>query len=636
MIDRLALAALARAVDADGDLDTAGEALDRADPLLRGAARRRLREAHADALLATSAPRADEGRHALRLAYLSLARALPPAEERDDVPAVDAAFTAARALRPAGGRFWWATTLVAAVLAAGAAAGYVAVRSDGPLAPLPAPAEAPGPPARGAFATGGVPAPLPGDAVLQRVFAHALPDYLITLDRLGEARRGGAAPADLAALEKALGDAREQALGAEAGGALGEAPARALAGLLAAAKEAAEAPAGDRGDRTTDALAEATGALDDALAAAGAGYFVDGDVIREGDRRLVMAYSFAVERVNLFTAGAETVRALHLRRVDRLNWSHTLLGFSRPHLRAALVLLDQLEDQVLTLIAPGLAPGASVRLFDAEATGIPERAAVEARAGALARAEYGALPGLDAAAARLGETLGRRGALLETLARRAEARGLALVVPGTLRLPEGFARGLSGLATQRELAELTTLDEALAGPESQRLVLALRDALAASVERHEVQHRLDAHRPRVMPKTLGERIGPLTENGRERRPAVAARAELSAYLAELARDARTGRVGLGAVARFLFDRHLHGTPECYAAWEILEGLGAVLGLPAEAPLVAAGAVDRRAAARLYLALAAQPPERLRDAAQRLWAQLFAAPLPDLHAAAPSP
>jgi hypothetical protein len=376
----------------------------------------------------------------------------------------------------------------------------------------------------------------------------------------------------------------------------------------------------------------ATAALDDEIAATGAGYFVDGDAIHDSasGRRLSVVYAFAVERVSLFTAGDTTVPALHVRRIDHLNWTHTLLGFTRPHLRSAVVLLDQLDEHVLTLIAPGLARGASVRLFDADAD-VPERAAVEARAGELARAEYGALPGVDAvAAAKLGELLGRRRGLLEALEKRATERGMALVVPPLLRLPEGFSRSLAGLAGKAELAELGTIDEALGGDEDLRAFAALREALGASVERHEVQHRLDARAPRVMPKELSERVGPLEKDGKERGHAAAARAELSAYLAELARDERTGVFGVGMVARFLFDKHLHGTAESNAAVVILEGLASELALPPEAPLVVSHTVDRRVASKLYLALTAVPAERLRGAAKRLWERLFAAPLPALH------
>jgi hypothetical protein len=183
-----------------------------------------------------------------------------------------------------------------------------------------------------------------------------------------------------------------------------------------------------------------------------------------------------------------------------------------------------------------------------------------------------------------------------------------------------------------ELREMMEIDAALDDRTRIDAFAALRSALAASVERHEVQHRLDAlgPQPPPMPAPLEARVGPLATGGKERRLAATARAELSAYLAELARDAQTPRVGLTLIARFLFDQRLQGSPECYAALTILEGLAEGLGTPARAPLVHAGAVDRRAAADLYLALTALPPARLNAAARTLWERLFAAPLPDLH------
>ncbi len=167
--------------------------------------------------------------------------------------------------------------------------------------------------------------------------------------------------------------------------------------------------------------------------------------------------------------------------------------------------------------------------------------------------------------------------------------------------------------------------------------MALRDALASSVERHEVQHRLDAlaSGPPPMPRELEALVGPLEDAGKEVPLAAAARAELSAYLAELARDPRTPRVGLTLIARFLFDRSMHGAAECYAALVIVQGLAARLGVPGGDALLTGRTVDRRAVATVWLALAALPPERLRAAARAQWEALFGAPLPELRLVAPA-
>jgi hypothetical protein len=641
MIDQAVLAAVAAAVDRGGDLDRALAELRRVDPLLRGAARRRLRAAHADALLSTPIKQGPEaGCHALRLTYLLIARAIPSRAARGDVAAIEAAFTSARASRrPARQAPWWPSGIAAiTVLAAGAAGVAAAAHPSSPPAPLQSSAASPSappvPPMRGAFAEGGAPARLPGDAAVARALATDLPDYLTALDRRSEARQGGHPEGDAGGDPEAeMRAAKARALSPEVRDALGPAGAQALEALFSAASAAAEANAPSRGP----GLAEAVAAFDDALAASGLGYFLDGDVITEAEdgRRLVLVYSFRVARVGLYASGTTTVRALRLRRLDHLNWSPTLLGFTRPTLRVAAVLLDQLDEQVVARVAPGLADGASVPLFDPDAPA-EERAAVEARAGELLREEYGALPGLDRiAAVKLGKLLGKRGALVTRWEKLASARGLVLRAPTGLRLPEGFAKSIERLVPRDDLEDLALIQAALDDQTREDAFLALRDALASSVERHEVQHRLDAAglEPPPMPAALEALVGPLGRPGDEGHLAAAARDELSAYLAELSRDPRTPRVGLALLSRFLFDRRLHGTPESYAALTILEGLGKELG-KAPRPLLHDGAVDRRAASALWLDLVAGPPQRLRDAAATLWASLFSKPLPDLHPLAP--
>src|SRR5580704_12259582 len=125
VIARAALAALAAAIEQGGDVDVAYAALRRADPLLRGAARRRVRAAWADACLSTRVKHGEEGeRHTLRIAYLLVAGSPPYTATIDDVAAVEATFERARATRPvAPGGFWWATGLVILALFSAVAAG---------------------------------------------------------------------------------------------------------------------------------------------------------------------------------------------------------------------------------------------------------------------------------------------------------------------------------------------------------------------------------------------------------------------------------------------------------------------------------------------------------------------------------
>jgi hypothetical protein len=327
------------------------------------------------------------------------------------------------------------------------------------------------------------------------------------------------------------------------------------------------------------------------------------------------------------------VRALEVRRKDRLNWKHTLLGFTRPHLRDALVLLDQIDEQLVRSVLPGLGDDRAVNLFDEDDDAPPASASrVRARAGEVVRAEYGSAPGIDAkASARLGTLLARRRTLVAGWQKLARARGFVLVPPTKLRADLDYPRALRGLAPDAELTELRAIEDKLSEPDIEQTYETLRDVLVDSVRRHEIQHRLDlAGDARRMPEPLERYVGKALENGVPRQNASAARDELSAYLAELARAKRTPRTNLGRIAGFLLQKRSWRAPESYAALVIFEGLRLDM-MPARAregpPLVVRREIDREAVAKLYLALTEADPADLRTAAARLWERLFSASLP---------
>jgi hypothetical protein len=143
----------------------------------------------------------------------------------------------------------------------------------------------------------------------------------------------------------------------------------------------------------------------------------------------------------------------------------------------------------------------------------------------------------------------------------------------------------------------------------------LADPLIESVERHEVQHRLDgAAGGRRMPDALRAYVG---EGG------LRAREELSAHLAELSRGpGDTTRLELALLSHALFDRDAWGTAECWAAVTIFEGL-----YPDDGPLVGGGEIDRAKAARMFYRLLDRPEADVRRDAGALWERLFGLPLP---------
>ena len=670
------MAVIARAVDAQDDVDTACERLALVDPLLRRRVRREIRDAYVDAQLSTHLRQGEAaGVHAFRLAYLKLAGAEVAPAAADDVEHVSAAFEAARARRgDTLPRFWWWSALLVLVIGLAASAyGLVVYRAFGPSPPAADASLAP-PPRRAAL--GRTP---PGDPAVARALGEALPEYLIRLDRLAHAVQAGAPAAERAARAAEVEEAARQVLAKEAMERLGPAGAVKLEALLAATREAASPKLPGASAQVGEPILAATAALDEELDEADLGYFLDGDVLTDTrtGKRLVVIYTFTIESASLFAAGSAEVRALDLRRLDHLNWSQALLGFTRPNLREALVLLDQVDEQLVSYVLPGLAPGERVALFGdvadrSDAMGDPRdpvrgdregdpmaargledegavgavgadtmarlRAAVEARAGDLARQDYGSLPGLDAvAAAEMGRLLARRRGVVDGIERALAARQIALQRPAKLRLEPSLTEELRGLAPASALDDLRAIDAALATPAVLAAYATIRDALVDSVERHEVQHRLDYGREGglPMPPALAAYVGPAGEGESEAlRFASQARAELSAYLAELARDTRATRSNLTMIARFLFNPRLQGVAECYAALAIVDGLVTELAIPKRGPLVRGGHVDRVVVAELYLALTARPPDELRAAAARRWRALFSADLPTIAAVRP--
>ena len=128
-----------------------------------------------------------------------------------------------------------------------------------------------------------------------------------------------------------------------------------------------------------------------------------------------------------------------------------------------------------------------------------------------------------------------------------------------------------------------------------------------------------------MPAELEAYVGASERDGD---PASRARAELSAYLAEIARDDRTTRSNVTLLSRYLFAKRLQGTAECYAALVTFEGLARELRIDG-AGLVDARMINRAKVSDLFLALMAKTQPEIRDAAKRLWESLFQTPLPDL-------
>ena len=133
-------------------------------------------------------------------------------------------------------------------------------------------------------------------------------------------------------------------------------------------------------------------------------------------------------------------------------------------------------------------------------------------------------------------------------------------------------------------------------------------AIELAVARHEVRHRLDfsaGHDP-------GDRV----------------KLEVRAYLAELADDPTTPRLGLALLCRAAFDRSLWRTADSVAAAYILEDLAPEIGMGA-VTIMRRGEIDQAAAAKVFMAATDKTPDELRAAAGRVWKRKYSDPLVSL-------
>lgn len=614
MIRRHVLAALATGISA-GDDDAARSYLRRIDYLVRRAARRRLEAALIDAALATNETDSTDPeavRHIQRVAALSVAKA-PLPDDLADRERVAAAYRALPSVKAGGLPI---ATILAGVTAALAVASLALVIALRPPKAKRAYARSLPPPAAGAFKDGGVPLP---DPAIEKLFRDELTDLVLESDR---DRQSGGMDKDRKAHSDAL-------LAAPAIAAKGPALAKAWRDMLGMldrwvsvpmASEEFETIARDFRHRVRD--------VSDQLAAAGIGYYLEGDVmIRGSGAANALVYSYRVEEVVFVTAGTQPRRVLSLRRLDQINLVHTLLGMQSTELGDPVLLLDQIDQHVATQVLPVLRPGAAYELGD-HAFVLGDGAALSAAAGEVIRSELSRALGKDAAAAQsIATLLAERGALVDEWREIMDAKGWRFGRTNELFLPEGLIDGLDGHVVNAQRDRARAIEDELAKLEAPRIASLVHQMVAATVRRHEAQHGLDDDRaePLRYPSPLAEQLGPKTEDedGEPLRSVEHARAELSAYVSQVANDPVTTHLSLWNVARFAFDDDQIGSAEFYAGVLILEGLARHLGIPSPGPVIHDRRVDRARLLAIATPLVRLPGEELRTAARALWKELYA-------------
>lgn len=590
----------------DGDLRAARVAAYGAlDPLVRGLVRGKVQRAVADAMFETE--RADDEPHVHRLALVRLSG--DAGGHPDDVDAVAERFEGlAPTTEP--GRRAPSLTLLGVLAVLSLLGGALLWWFGRPPAALHADL----PESAGAWAEGGRPGA--GDDATRALFERGLPRYVTALDAFRAARSRGE---DTSARQL---DQRRAELAEAATEALGPDAASFFTAALDQSRQVVESGgAADSHLRSIDAL-------NAAIASRGLGYYVDAEVLTEtrtGQHRVYLS-TFTVERVRYYRVGDARVRALRLKRLDHLNFARAVLGFTRPQVSDALVLLGRVEGYLVNTILPGVAEGARMPLVDEGSRSQPWATRAESIAARDARAELDAR--LGPSGRTLAEVFARRRRIFDAWEERFGPQGLRIARPSRFDFDVDDYTRLESRVSREEWRELAAVARESQSDETREAYRAFEEAFLVSVERHEVQHRLDYAAGTLegaMPPALEALVGPL-DDGRNRR-AQRALAELSAYLSELARGPSIVRTNLALFAQHVLNQRAWGSAECYAALVVFEGLADRLGVTHD-PLIVSRRIDREALVDLYAALRSRPAA-IAPAAAELWAELFGHPLPTL-------
>jgi len=318
---------------------------------------------------------------------------------------------------------------------------------------------------------------------------------------------------------------------------------------------------------------------------------------------------------------------LSLRRLDRLNLGHALLGMQSQELGDPVVLLDQIDEHVAGTILPALAPDALYEAGDHEwlATAAGKRLAKTA--GEAIRRDLRTALGADAEAARkIAERLAERAEIVEGWREELDRRGYAMVsTDGELFLPDNLLAELAGEVPNDQRDRVIAIEDELARHAAPRIASKLHDLVTASVRRHEAQHGMDDDRPLRYPEILAKWLGPAKrDDGEPIRRVVRVRAELAAYTSQIANDPALAQLALWMVARHAFGAYR--TAEYYSAIVIVDGLARHLGIAGRPGIDEDGEVDRDQLSIRAEALALVDNNRLREAARALWLELYGKPI----------
>lgn len=569
--------AVSLALAGDGDDGDARRHLERIDPLLRGAAKRRLQN-EIEAVLEEH-PNTPTGRPLLE----AVGKRLRSAPSKN-------------APRPV----WWATPLVGVLIAGGIAMAVLRVANEPePFDPsrLDQVAES-----ADAYVNGGSPMSLgePGD----KLFGEALPKLVIALDR--HARK------DEPVTEAGITRAEKNLLTEEHKALIGDEAFTSLTNLAAACR----ATLIDGEDVTGD-----VDELNAALAKKGLAYYIDSDTRNRTKATTVMLYAHFVERVRVYEVpGGNTERVLWLRRLDRLNQRTTLIGSTHDGSTAAVIRRNLVDTELMDKLLPMLKEGTAHGLWSLR--GREKRAEykfdVERLAGKKMRDEIIALGVNPKHANKLGALLAERDKLFVLLRTQASANNVRIRIPKSYRFDMEPFMVLRTVVGKQLLRDLEKIDKALAAPDMGAVYSRVRNAYVTAVEHHEVHHRIDDHD--TVPAALQPILGTVPEGERPSPFARRLMTELSAYLAEMG-NSQLPVTTYVRLMGFVFDSGQWDSTYADTSLAITEALARALDIKYGA-LVANGSVNRSELAKLFTAILQKSPAELRAAAKKAYKETF--------------
>jgi hypothetical protein len=600
MFRRHVLAALDAGIAAR-DEDAARSAIRRVELIARGFARRKLEQKLIDAALACDAVQltAPASEHIMRLAALELAKR--PANAAD-VSGVEAAYAQLAKQRMPRLPILTLVSVIALAALIGGGVFYVQRSLEKPsrtyARKLPTPSA-------DAFKQGGVPL---RDVAIDKLLTEQLTKLVV---------EGGRARDGANSLDSVLGALHAPTAFLKYGVPL----TKAWDNMLAVFARSVQAARGQITQRDYDALAEAGREISQQLQAAGLGYVVEGRF--KGGYPYLQAYR--VEQVTFVTTNGSPRRVLSIRRLDKLNTAYAVLGMHSEDLDPVLH-LERIDENVATDVMPVLAEGVSYPLGDLEWMITEPGKSLAAKVGEVVRREYKVALDKDAKAVdEIAKLLGKRNDIVDEWRDHLLRKKIYFMRTENLFLPPNLLDQLEDVTPNYQRNRVRELEDRLAAIEAPRIHARVHDLVAATVRRHEAQHGFDYDRDTELryPQALQDFLGPPHDaQGNPVGVVRSARAELSAYLSQVANDPVTPQATLWHLGALVFHRDQRGTGEYYAGIVLFEGLARHLGAAAEPSRY----VSRERMVPLALAIANASDDQLRAAAKALWSELYGEPI----------